>query len=353
MINPNAPYAADDPIFRDFSANWKTCYGRGIRLWQELHQALRDLRTDACPNLQPTWSPVKEDHLFTLDMVGLCNEKFNGVFYRIDKTLDPVLVAGSGVSPICTDDGYELITWHTQKAAHGRLYKGFRYTNWFSVASRIIVASVNVGRVHAQDNSNKATGSSSTAVGESPTSWVEAPNRWAEVVFATWSDFCRRKGVPVSVLKFIARQHTWNQPAVDLVWEFMKPRVERQGKIPVSFDATFDNTSPWFYALLGTPNGVGGASMLTRYAGHFAGRDNQGKVDTLKTIGSVALNYDQSVSEPPAGGIIDMVFILDDEEIDSIPSLTVNEAATATSTSRGRRLNFSWLCGSLCKPPNE
>ena len=68
----------------------------------------------------------------------------------------------------------------------------------------------------------------------------------------------------------------------------------------------YRNNSPDFYALLGSPNGVGVAKLLTDYVRWFATYDLDNRMTKVKTIDAVDIDIGPSDNEPS------FIFVMED-----------------------------------------
>lgn len=184
----------------------------------------------------------------------------------------------SPLEPICSNK-YDHFYLTTKQGLPPGAGEEFRYNNWFSSVARTIVAENNLGRVDP-------------GTGVPPSNWPKAPHRWSEVAFAIWINVCGRQKVSPSMLKYIAQMGISNQLTEEVITDIHKNDKQKDGPDPNLYHREFRSNDPNFYALLGSPHGVGPASLLTQYANTFAARkdpDDPMKVTSVKNIDSVTL----------------------------------------------------------------
>ena len=283
QLDPNNLPPASDPAFARRKEYWRTSYDRGTRLWKQLQQALATIpANNQCPNLQPTWQIQRvTDTQFTVKHGALCTD--GGLFHILDRH-------DERDNPICADTGYHLYQQTTQERMPQNLENVFNAFNWYSAESNIIVAASNRLRIDPEDFSYKPGSKRPLGTPDIPISeWPRAPNSWADIAFASWNHVCSEAGTLPSDLLYVAQTEVVNQATWEVVWDAWEfdHRSEPDDEYAV---LDYTEKDPDFYALLGSPNGVGVTRMLTKYANQFAtrrDRRNPERITELKTVSNI------------------------------------------------------------------
>ena len=299
-IDPDNPPTSSDPRFGtriSTSEVWKTGYDRGVRLWKELRAAQQRFPATRVPRLVPTWKVRAGKPNFLLRNQKYCAP--GRLFYDVD-----VMYEKSTSAPICSPEGYYWTVAETQQGIPPEMVNSdsFHYANWYSPHSQIIVAHMNRGLLEPKEDQQAGPDGPSLP----PSQWYKAPHRWAEVTFQLWMCICAYENSAISSLSFIARAEVRNAATIQIAIDAIK----NDGSVyddPVRREYRTD--TPDFYALLGSPNGVGVAKILTLFASQFATRaaNSHNGFSKVKTI--TAVQIDLSSEQPQE---FTMIFILED-----------------------------------------
>ena len=310
---------------------WRESYTRGVGLWETLQNAMRDLPSEDCPILQPPDWTV-ENHtaveLFTDwarpecksdDVLGLLDAKYNS-------PPSPPLT-----EKICSNS-FDRFRQETRKGLPvGK--DPFLFENWYSSASGTIIAACNYARYE------------STGYQTSPT-WFRSPYNWTQVAFATWSYVCSVRRQLLSVLRFIVQNAVNNEATQQTALSVCNDRQEdgvfdHYGKDEdgddwevLRYDLEFTYEDAHFYALLGTPNGVGAPRLLSTFANAFATRgdlSNPDQITKVKTVGKIKVNADVFNHNDIYN--LAVTFILDD--IDAPVGFKASNSPAVPATIRG------------------
>lgn len=286
---------------------WKRSYNRGKRKWELLQEALKNLAPDNAPADLAKW-----------DRTTIKAFQFEEFFWQLLlpgamlPLLDGLEKAPLGSSDVCAGDTYVFRALRTQEGLptaykktnlHMRI---FNYENWFSARARCIIAFYNEGRIaRASPASTLSTTPTPGVVNTQTPSTItnilySAPVRWADAIFVLWKQACAEERRSPSVLKFIVRALISNPETINTLDEI-------QRNIPMSTHFLFESSQDDFFAILGTPNGVGTADLLTRYVHSFGTKStSDGRYEKVKTVGR-AIFIDTGSSTK-----YDLGFILDD-----------------------------------------
>lgn len=305
-----------------YDETWQKYYDKGVELWNDLRDAQINLRDDQCPNLAPDW--LIQD---VADPIGKLEAKSprkchtGGILKFVDDEENP----GRPLDEkICTAASYEYILESPLKSWRGRTpryTRYFVYDNWFSATAGHIAAEFNTGRIDPRMVYGLPHQGRLVPVSE----WPAAPNRWAEIAFAGYNNVCAQQQRALTSLRFISQLNIANGETRKVVIEISEKVPSelhhawddaRDNGFPNAYHWEFDSSDPNFYALLGTPNGVGAVKLLTLYAGSFATRDqNRRRIAQVKSIGRVRLLYKPADTQLPK--TTDMLFILRDDDLPS------------------------------------
>ena len=307
-------------MFDHRNEEWRRCYDRGVRLWNELQEALKHLRDQRLIDFRRGW---RISGGTSFEFLQQCSEECqnDGILGLVDRleNQDPL---PPGTKRICSNP-YDYYNMFTHQGIPESMTNDFSFTNWYSAGSKAIIAKANVARIDPNTYDPPVFRPKDPVP---PHAWLRSPYNWAAVVFAAWSNACSREGVFPCTLRFIGRMYTSNPAtleAVQDIWEDEddddeeEQEEDHEGEDEAdekAFDRTYTYTDADFYALIGTPNGVGVAQLLSSYPNAFALRGNPhnaNQITKVKTIGKVVLLY-----RPPGerGDSCDLVFILDDVE---------------------------------------
>ena len=336
-INPDDPLPWNDTTFQQYgySKLWKKYYDQGVKRWMLLQAALRELNNNNPPELPPTWFRSHEDdsEAFTERYNDHCHG--NGILKRTDYTFVPRIDA----QPICQDEEYENVVWKTHEGLPDDVVNDFVVQNWVSTASRIMVSGVVLGLISPLNfeyarkrpllEETYSPGTETTATSTTPTATsatasitttttpsksqglkaLTPPNSVSDVTFKEWQDRCASTRAPVSVLKFSA-QLNFLSGLVNGLIRYAEQHTPDWANTQNFYLPTYDNSNNHFYALLGSEIGVTIPRMLTKYAYHFATRDESGRVTKVKRIQSVSFRL--SKSEEKVSRRADLVFTYED-----------------------------------------
>ena len=330
-MNPDILPLASDEILSSRTVQWRSSYQRGVYLWQTLQDALTHLPNEECPNLRENWFVERpEAPSFTDTFREDCNK--NGILNLLDEEYR------LHASPLFCSNVYDHICQSTREGLPGKTNRYFDFSNWYSTTLGAIVAAYNEARIDPLEFSNAGP---DQQLHQDPRNWYRAPYYWAQVAFATWNYLCSIKGQSLTALRFIVRSTVDSKATVATIEDifrngpvggrFLEETNDQRKKYRFSHDYT--NKDVEFYALMGTPNGVGAPRLLSTFANAFATRGNSvdsGQITKVKTIGKIKF---QCVFVDEKDMDCSIAFILDD--VDPPPGFDAPPTPAIRATDQG------------------
>ena len=288
--------------------DWYQSYDRGINLWRKLQEAQRTLPDEDLAIITPTWEVFRGEPDINQLHTIYCEQ--GRLFSNVDNLSSAQRPASA--TSLCDTKGWYWIIMQTHQSIPPELTNSFLYSNWYNSKSRAIVALNNRGRIEPhtfnyidRDSVSRAKLQNDLAL--PPSNWPRAPNSWAETTFAGWEWTCNETGRPISELTYVARIAIYNSFTRNVAY-VAALNDDRTKHAPANADVHLEYhvEDPDFYAFLGSPNGVGVAELLTKYASWFATKaDNGDKVASVKTISAVHVDI-------RLGMHLAFVFVFDD-----------------------------------------
>ena len=222
-VNPNSLPTANDQMFIARSRAWRTCYERGLALWQALRDATTRIQPLQCPTISPSWD-LRSFSSQSFTWAASCAP--DGIFTQLDNTYN-VGPLPSGVERICSDNYFSYLQ-SSQEGLPEAAINYFWYQGGYSALSRTIVTTMRRNAINANDiqtrnrasrgpinnpdellnnimdspsgsssdgfsdssssgsssSDSSSSGSAAEQQSSSPDEWYKAPNDWADMAFA-------------------------------------------------------------------------------------------------------------------------------------------------------------------------
>ena len=316
----------NDKMFNGRSDGFKSAYVSGTKLWTEMK------RSFATPTPVPwlDWSGWSVQ----VNQTPSFSESF-GAFLQPQYMLGALEqenqdAPSEGFRNIESGD-YKVYNLSTQEGLPDNVDWRFEYVNWFAPDARIILTESNFARIQwteLTDTAGARLDLETLKPRPDRYGWYKAPHRWAEAIATAWLVACRGDKVPTSALKYVARLAVANEPTIRLLDEMTGTERTDPGVL------NWTPLNPYFYALLGTPNGQGIVKLLSQYVDLFSTKGDPhdpSKITRVKSIAEVKVSHTtlaeaeemyreaeeefrkEGITEPPSI-LPDLAFIFEDIE---------------------------------------
>lgn len=308
-FDPAHPPSADDGLFQSYGDEWRESYTRGLRLWDELQQALQHPQPHICPTFGPGWTITRHTtQRFTQAFLDECIRP--GLLNAVDRAENPGRLPRAGAK-ICSDT-YDQIVHTTRQDLPSNVCNLFWFQNWYSPAARAIFIDDSIDQIDPEEFYPPST----RPQGEvDQCDWPQSPYSWAQVAFATWSNLCSRRGELPSLLRYVGVMKASDELTQETIASAYENDLDGTEAVPdgetIIYRRDFTTDDAHFYAIIGTPDGANVARLLATYSNPFATRGSPGdgnQITKVKTVGRISVLSQLAICVDNT----DILFILDD-----------------------------------------
>lgn len=250
--------------------NWRTSYDKGVALWKYLQGNLTTLADSKPAESRCGWSNKgKATPAFTKRFSSSCDDGFLSSIDKVENSADRTRA-------ICQDT-YVQFQLTRRLGCIRFLWDRPFYSNWLSLQARTIVAAISWF--------------------DGPKNFLKQPpalDKWVDLTFASWQKLAQNKGELPSALKSVISLSVWDDVSLSSVIDIINYNIIVAPWVDAERFLVYTAANPDFYALLGTLDGAYAASLLTKYASHFATReagDPDRAVTKVKTISKIYLGF--------------------------------------------------------------